>query len=515
MKKQLIGLSTVAAVAAMASVATAGTITTAGTSPASLTALKISKEEVEGNTALAPLTLATATVTGGLHGVIGAGPAFTAGLKVTPTDIPLTTLTDAVVSLKLGAGKWAVSQAAGEQLQLCDANGNVAAIYKIGTGTDTIVFDKGVGNTLAGTVVAGTVTNNTAYTIMTGTAAVGGDCGVPGASTITFTVPPGTTSTGLTVKTGISSTQVIHDTAVGTIANVSNQLGATVSAPVSFLIDYASAFKDLYNPATATGGFTADAFVVDYTMPAYDQPATTGPGDLITTTITVSDAAGLKAIGTASYTNLSGDFVGTCADVDANKKIVCTTTAPGATTGLTQGVGVRDASTFTINVANSAASPISEKSFSVTSEYDFANATTKDRTVANGSALLTNASAGSWKFRGTTVYVPLIKEGNGANTFIKLQSKENATVRGLVLCSDGTSKAVELGTITAGTPKAITSTNIVAALAGACTVDANAGYAATLSVTTDKSNVFGYANTVDGTGNAKRIPLSVESGVTN
>ena len=514
MQKKMITLLAVAGLSAMAGSAVAGTITTAGTTPASLTALKIAKEEVEGNTAAAPLAIPAATVTTAVHGVIGAGPAFTAGIKLTPTDIPLTTLTDAVISLKLSAGKWTVTQAAGaEQFQICDALGGVAGIYKIGSGSDTIVFDKGIGTTLLGTSVAGTITNNTAYTIMTGTAAA--DCVAPVTNSITFTVPPGTSATGLTVKTGIASTQVVYDTATGNITAVADQLGATVKTGATFLIDYATTFKDLYDPATATGAKTSDTIVVDYTMPVKDVNATTGAGDLLTTTITVSDVAGLKTTGTASYVNTSADFVGTCADVNADKKIVCTTTAPGATTGFVAGAGVVDSSTFTINVANSASSPVSEKTFKVTSEYDFANATTKDRTVANADALLTNADGGQWKYRGTTIYVPLIKEGNGANTFIKLQAKENATVRGLVLCTDGTSKAVELGTITAGTPKAITSTNIVTALGSACTVDAAGGYAATLSITTDKTNVFGYANTVDGTGNAKRIPLSVESGVTN
>lgn len=528
MKKTV--LLTSAALVAMTGVATAGTLTTDNST--TLKPVVAAKEAVAGGTANTPTKLdvssaVTGTFTPGNPGdpnatppVPATQPVFT-GIVITPAGIPLGTLTDGIMNVT-SSGKWTVVTGT-DTLSICAPSADGTTLeqqltLKNGNGTSSLIFDKTNGGT-------GSLTNGEHYVL--GWGATCAAAPTDGTSKLQLELPAGSTSATMTVTTGLATTQQLFDTAgPATFLTVANQLSASVTKQVKNQIDFNKNFLSLIDNTQTEAH--SDTIGVSVTAAQSGVPATFGVGDKVITTITVSDPAGLATTATATGKDVTGitdltdpNAVGsgvfgdaTCVDIVASTgKIVCTSeaTAPlvDPTTFPMTGPVVED---FFYIINTDTTTAITEKTFSVTTEFDFAEPTMQDRTVANGNALLTNAPAGTWTFNGTTIHVPLVKGSNGTNTFIKLQSKVNAAVRGLVLCSDGVSRPIDLGTITAGTPLTITSDTILAALGSAGTVNPN-GYAMTLSVTADQSNIFGYANTMDAAGNSRFIPLTAISGI--
>jgi hypothetical protein len=165
---------------------------------------------------------------------------------------------------------------------------------------------------------------------------------------------------------------------------------------------------------------------------------------------------------------------------------------------------------FIIYVNVTGTDVLSERSFTVDAFLDFAASNVMDKT------LLTNADFGTWTYKGTSVYVPLIgvNPATGRETYIKLQSKDTSPnankVKAIILASDGSLVTADLGYITAGQPFVITGSDLAAKVQAAGKTVGDS-FAAILIVTTDEANLFGYANIIDPSG-AKRVPLKTREG---
>lgn len=461
------------AVGLMAGSAMAGTIK--GPGATTLSTYTVAKEAVEAGTTSVPLDLSLSTF-----------DTKVAGIEYTPTDIPLGTLSDALFNYTASAGKWTISAG-----YICQGSTTIAT-YKTGTGTTTIQFDKAGGG-------SGSVSNNLVYKLLS-------DCTSGASPALSLTVPPGTSSTNLTAKVGIATTQTIYDTATAQLVEVKNQYSATVSAKANAEIDYEQAFKKLYD----SGSYLYDLVTVQIAYATLDHrvnDATNTDTETATVTLKSADISGISSV--EIDTGFGSTYSTACTKDATNKKFTCTYTAADITTNPTS-------ATLEINVDGTTV--LSERDFTVDAELDFGDSAAKDRTIANNYELLKDSNAGGWDYRGTAVYVPLIKTDptSGVETYIKLQSKDTSTsanqVRAIVLTSAGSTIVVNLGTITAGVPLSITGSDIKAAVeAVAGSVDGSKGFAAVLSITTDKTNLFGLATMVDGT-QWRRIPLNVASG---
>ena len=432
---------------------------------------KIAKEVVEGSTSTDPAK----TDIGGK----------VTAIEYKPSDIPLGTLSDALVIYNVSAGKWEVKT--GVTPQLCDGN-DLIATYKTGSGTNTLQFDKTGGGT-------GSISNEVKYKIKKESGGI--DCNAPLASDdLSLTVPPGTSSTILTAKAGVAATQVIYDSASATLVSVLPEFTASVSLKADAKIGPALGFKKFSRDGTDD---VSDDIKIKIEKASLDHPTTTNSGDKTTIKIALTDVSGLKE------TSVSIDQGFSCAFNLTTKIATCTKTAAAA--------AVEPKITFTVD----GTTVLAERNFTATTEIDFATAGMKDRTVANDFALLKDADAGKWVFDATKVYVPLIgtNPDTGRETYIKLFSSVNTTIKGIVIASDGTSVVVDLGAIEAGKPKTITGAQLKELVeAQGKTVDGLMGFPAMFSITEAKENIFGYANMIDPSG-AKRIPLSIESGVSN
>ena len=466
----------------MAGTAVAGTLK--GPGATTLSTYTVAKEAVEAGTTSTPLDI-----------TLGTFDSKVAGIEYTPTDIPLGTLSDPLFNYTVSAGKWTISDG-----YICQGSSTIAR-YKTGTGTTTIQFDKS--GATGCTDCTGSVSNNLVYKLLS-------NCNSGASPVVNLTVPPGTSSTDLTTKVGIATTQTIYDTGTAQLVEVKNQYSATVSTKANAQIDYEQAFKKLYDNSLSTlidlVTVTIAYATLDYTV----NDATTADNETATITLKSADISGINSV---DIDTAFGTSYGTaCTKDTTNKKFTCTYTAADIVADKT--------ATLEINVDGTTV--LGERDFTVDAELDFGDAAAKDRTIANSYALLQDSDAGGWDYRGTAVYVPLIKtSGDGTvETYIKLHSKDSSTsanqVRGIVLLSNGSTTVVSLGTITAGTPMLITGTNISdAVVAAGGTVDGSAGFAAVLSITTDKANLFGLATLVDsssGTAQWRRIPLNVSSG---
>ena len=456
-----------AVVGLMAGSAFAGTVTLTANPLVAAGPYLQAKEVVEGGTTLAPITVN-----------IGAKIA-----GYTPTDIPLGSLSDPTISIKVDSGVLTVAS----NPALCTSiGGTLVASYSAGSGTDTLVLQPGVGQSIS---------NNVTYVL----GRAGACAAALAAADVTATVLPGTSSVGVTVKAGAAATQVVHDSASATLVAVSYQYSASVSTPADALIAPSEAFKKF------VGAATTDTIVVTIASDAanLNGTVTTAAGDVTTLKFGLTDVSGLAATSVAipGYT---------CA-LDLTTKIAtCTLTAAIA-------AGTPTA-TFTID----GTTVLAERTFTATAELDFATAAMKDRTVALSNALLNAAAAGSWLYDGTTVYVPLVKSAtaSGTETYIKLQSADTTAsangVKAVILTADGSLVTADMGSISAGTPKTISGADLVAKVTAAGkTVDGAAGFAVKLNVYTAAGNLYGYANMIDASGMYKRIPLSTTSGVNN
>jgi len=440
----------------MAGSAFAGSFTT-------FTPWKAAKEVVDGGTTAVPA-------------VTNIGAKVT-GIEYKPSDIPLGVLSDAVVTYTVSSGKLD-----GTGLQVCEGTTLIADSLS-GSGTGTLVFQKGTGS--------GVVENGKTYKIQKKVTS-NCDTGLVAAD-LTLTVPPGTSSTTLTTKSGVAATQVIHDTASAALVSVIPEFKASLSLKADQKISPAEGFKKFTGPATT------DAITIKIEKETVDFATTTAGGDVTTIKLALTDVSGLATTSVASTEGFA------CTLSLTTKIATCTKTAAAAP--------VEPIITFTVD----GITVLAERTFTATNEIDFATAGMKDRTVANDFALLKDADAGKWVYDATKVYLPLIgtNPAEGRETYIKLQSTETTTVKAIVLASDGSTVVVDLGTITAGTPKTITGEDLKNLVTAAGkSVDGVAGFAAVLSVTAAKENIYGYANIIDPFG-AKRVPLSIESGVSN
>ena len=420
---------------------------------------KVAKEVVEGGTTAAPA-----------ESSIGVK---VTGLEYKPSDIPLGVLTDAVITYSVSSGKWSGT---GLNLRVCEGSTPIATSFS-GSGTSTLVFQKGTGT--------GIVENGKTYKIKK----VG--CADLLTGDLKLTIPPGTTATTLTAKAGVAATQVIYDTASATLVSVLPEFKASVSEKADAKISPAEGFKKFTGPATT------DTIKIKIDKENVDHKTTTNANDVTTIKLALTDVSGLSSVSS------DNDF--TCTLNLTTKIATCTKTEAA------------DAVTPTITFTVDGTTVLAERTFTATTEIDFATAKMKDRTVANDFALLKDADAGKWVYDATKVYLPLIgtNPAGGRETYIKLQSTETTTVKAIVLASDGSPVVVDLGTITKGIPKTITGAELKDRVTAAGkSVDGVAGFAAVLSITAAKENIYGYANMIDAAG-AKRVPLSIESGVSN
>lgn len=440
----------------------AGSITKDGTAP--FVPRTVAKEVVDGGTPTSPIST-------------------NVGLKLTtgeftyiPSDYQMGVLTDPVVNILVSDGKLSVK--GGVIPEVC-LDTTLVATYLSGSGTSTLIFSgpgKSMANGLKYTVKKNNCNDNLA------------------ADDITLTVPPGLSSTTLTAKSG--TTTAVHDQASIKFIDVKPEFTASVSLKADAKIGPALGFKKFSRDGTTD---IKDDIKIKIEKATLDHPTTTAAGDKTTIKIALTDVSGLKE------DSVSIDQGFSCTFSLTTKIATCTKTAAAA--------GVEPTITFTVD----GTTVLAERNFTATAEIDFATAGMKDRTVANDFALLKDADAGKWVFDATKVYVPLIgtNPDTGRETYIKLFSSVNTTVKGIVIASDGSSVVVDLGTIEAGKPKTITGAQLKELVeAQGKTVDGLLGFPAMFSITEAKENIFGYANMIDPSG-AKRIPLSIESGVSN
>lgn len=428
----------------------------------------------------------------------------------TPSSIPLGTLSDPVINVSLSDSNAVLNALPGLQICVSTLAGaaDLVATLASGNGTDSLIFD-GAGKSL---------TNGVDYVF--GFNAIA-DCDTAaGATDILLDVPDGTTSMSLTITAGTAATQVIHDTATLAFLSVVDQYAGTVGTQANNEIDFETDFVDLFGfttPETAT----SDTIVIDLAFTALDfgvNDSTTADGaDSFSCTVTPSDTTAIDSIHMDA--NLSGGAnpaVGDLADV-------CTANNSTSWTCTWDDADLTDTDFWIeINVAGDMTIP--ELTFMVDCELAFGDAAeAEDRTVTNGTPILDDAAAGGWDFRGTSVYVPLIRNNDAGTleTFFKFQSRDEATaanqIRAIVLC-DGTgtsiTEVVTVGTITAGTPLAWTGTELEALLSGSCTVDSETGYAVILNITSDAIDLFGLVTLVTPNGQQRRIPLSTDQDYT-
>jgi len=464
------GAFVVAAFAMLTVPAFAGTLTLTNNAGGTAGPYLQAKEAVEGGTTSAPLA-------------VNIGDKL-AGYK--PTTIPLGSLSDPVVAIKVDSGKLTVVS----NPALCTSiGGTLLATYAAGSGTDTLVLNPVAGQSISNGV-----------TYVFGRA---GACAVAlAAADVTATVLPGKTSVGVTVTSGTAATQVVHDTATATLVSVAPQFTATVSTSANALIDPAEAFKKF------TGAAVTDTIAVTITndIAKLDSATVAAATDVTTLKFGLTDVTGLAA----TSVTVAAVPAYTCA-LDLTTKIAtCTSAAAAAATDV-------PIATFTID----GTSVLAERTFTATAEINFGTAGIQDHTVALNTALLNAADAGKWLYDGTTVYIPLIKTvaDGGVETYIKLQTSDVTSgangINAVILTSDGTLVSADMGAITPGVAKTVTGADLMAKVTAAGkTVDGAAGFAAKLNLYTDQANLYGYANIVDYMG-AKRIPLSTTSGVSN
>lgn len=435
----------------------------------SLTTYKVAKEVIEGGTSTSPVT-------------VNVGSKMT-GISYKPTDIPLGTLADPTVTYELSAGKWTVTGTP----QLCKGT-TLIATYQTGSGTNKLVFGNAVGS----------VDNGNEYVIKK---QGNNPCETPlAAGDLKISIPPGTDSVTLSVKTGAAATQVVHDTATGTLIEGKYQYSAAVDTPANAQIDYETGFKKLYE-----GGSVDNDLVtvkVNYTGLDWNvnDTTTTNANETVKVTLKPTDISGISKVLFDKDLNGSISETETCTKDDQNKKFVCTYDAKNITT----------TRSLDLKIFVDTTTVLSERSFTVDVDIDFADTAAKDRT------LLAAADAGKWTYRGTSVYVPLIgvNPDTGRETYIKLQSKDKTPaanlVRAIILASDGSLVTADMGQITAGTPLTITGSQLKDKVVAAGKTVGDS-FAAILIVTTDEANLFGYANIIDPNG-AKRVPLKISGG---
>jgi hypothetical protein len=392
-----------------------------------------------------------------------------------PTDIPLGSLIGPTISISVDKGKINVGTTG---VAICNATDNATiANYQTGSGTNQLVFSSS----------SSTISNNISYWI--------GNSTCNGTAGLTFEIPQGSSSVTMTIKTGSATTQQVVDTASATIISVVPQFSASVGQKLSKQIDYTYDFKKFSdNTISDNGTITLRSSFSSSDIKVQDQASSNSTNFIVT--LKPTDMAGI-----ANATIDNGTSNATC-----NKgadKFICNATydiSSDPTSG----------NEFTIYVNVTGTDVLSERSFTVDALLDFVDSKAADQT------LLTNVPFGEWKYKGTTIYIPLIgvNPTTGRETYIKLQSKDTSSnankVKAIILASDGSTVTADLGQITAGQPFLIKGSDLAAKVQAAGKTVGDS-FAAILVVTTEEANLFGYANIVDPSG-AKRVPLKVRDG---
>ena len=163
-----------------------------------------------------------------------------------------------------------------------------------------------------------------------------------------------------------------------------------------------------------------------------------------------------------------------------------------------------------INVYVDENTPIDNAVLNATLAVNFVTPAYLDQTFS-----FTNAV---WQRQGTTLHVQFIKSSlPNYETYIKLQTKSvipSPPVLAAVLCGDGSVQTGTLGPIVAGTPLLITGVQLSAICTdNGRTVNGVAGFAATLTVNSMETDMFGYANTCyQGDVGCRRIPVKTQRG---
>lgn len=404
----------------------------------------------------------------------------------TPAEIPLGSLVDPVINFSVGTG--VISVGASVVPQLCSTiigttGGTIIANYATGSGTAKLTFQPITG---AGRAIL----NGVPYYFGKD------DCtSALGAADITATFLLAETSVLGTITAGSGQDQVVRDTATATLMSSAGwQWSATVTTLADQKISPTSYFKTF-----VSGGLTDTiAVTIANARTDFDKSTADNASDVATLKFNLTNVSGLIA---SSVTITDW----TC-DLDLDTKIAtCTKTGilPSSASTLVT-------ATFTVNGTD----VLVERTFTVDAEISFATGSYQPRTGTD--ALLSAATAGKWIYDGMTIYVPLVRTGNGFETYIKLQSSDTTAgtngIKALILTSDGTFETVDVGTIVAGVPYTITGDQLKSLLVTG-TVDGVAGFAVKLNVFTADKALYGYANIIDASGVAKRVPLSQVDGI--
>jgi hypothetical protein len=311
-----------------------------------------------------------------------------------------------------------------------------------------------------------------------------------GTADLNIKVLRGALSVTLTIKAIDGANNQVVDTASAQIISVVPQFAASIASKLSKQIDYASAFKTFENNTTSdSGSINLNATSLDVRV-----------SDTNSTTFSVT----LKPTDMSGFSNVTikrepSGSAGNCTKL--TDRFVCNATGD-----------VQDVSNkaYTINATVTGTDVLAERSFKVDALLDFADTNVADQTF------FTNADFGKWTYKGTTIYVPIIGHApeQGRFTTIRLQTKDtNLTaikVRALILASDGSLVAADLGQITPGTPFTITGGQLKDKVVDAGRTVGDT-FAAILIVATAEENLFAYA-VMDHQGVSRRVPLKVKDG---
>lgn len=419
------------------------------------------------------------------------------------------------------------------ELSVCNAAGDLVGTYILGDAQETLVFgpaDPG------GAPFPGRYINGGEYSLQTSsdsTAAVTSCDGVvPGAS-LRVVMPSGTGDSPFQVRVTVGG--ATRDAADSGLIDTELQYSASVddidagpAAPdlLDEEIDFDNDFFQLI-PAAGGAADTVDLLIVELDVSDFDYDVddnTAADGvDILTITLIPSNVVGIESIHIDADRSAVNDYApGAAALVDE-----CT---PDDVDNPTQWVCEFDADSYTVGAANygfvcevnvTGDDTLGERSWTANGTLTFGEpAEAKDRSLATP-PLFQGINVGNWDFRGTSVYVPLIRNNSstGLETFFKFQTTDTGAaagqLRAIVGCDDGTTATVTVGTIIAGTPFAFTGTELEALLPGSCNVNGDAGYSCVLNATSDASELFGMVTSVTPSGAQRRIPLSQNSGVDN
>lgn len=409
-------------------------------------------------------------------------------------------------------------------LTVCNSTGLIVASYLAGDGLDTLLFSaSGVGPNGDGSFVSGQeyylyVNDNGASPPHT-TQCTGSTVALSNTNlTIDFPKNSGDLVFGASI---VTSGSVVVDSSTATLIDMKDEFSADMTVTnvqrLTHKIDYESDFEKLWDGSNAV---TTDTLAVTLNSDAanitYDTNSALSDGtkDVFSLVLTPSSTTGIVDLEI---------------DVDAGSSNVvaatdlCVPDDTGTPTYWTCTWDTRDHTsanwTYQIDVNVDGTSTLSGVSWTATAGLAFgATGEAADwNTTASanmGKDLFTDSGAGKWTYRGTACYVPLARTNTdtGLETYFKFQSTDTSAaggqLRAIVLLSDGTTETVDMGTITAGIPLAFTATDIVALLTG--TVNGQKGFALTLNITSDATELYGLVTMVTPDGAQRRIPLSTD-----